>query len=143
MKMPTNKPVGNGYYGYEEITYYSDGSATEEIEQSVGYQEENNSGADDDFSEYLWMENEEEFDKEVMQQLEEQELMEQCLEAMLEDERINNQCPNRPEIELLNMVNNLKIDFVEVAKGSTLNPLAAEFIPDGYINSATATAGSS
>lgn len=60
-----------------------------------------------DFSEYLWMENEEEFDKNVilriyclyyvfkkkkiifiqeLQRLEEEELMKECIEAMLEDE---------------------------------------------------------
>ena len=44
------------------------------------------SSFDDDFSEYLWMENEEEFDTEEMKRLEEEALMEQCIEAMLEDE---------------------------------------------------------
>lgn len=41
---------------------------------------------DEDFSEYMWMENEEEFDKQEMQRLEEEALMEQCIEAMLQDE---------------------------------------------------------
>lgn len=44
------------------------------------------SSFDDEFSEYLWMENEEEFDTEEMKRLEEEALMEQCIEAMLEDE---------------------------------------------------------
>lgn len=35
---------------------------------------------------YMWMENEEEFDKEEMQRLTEEELMEQAKEAMLLDE---------------------------------------------------------
>ncbi|CAB0016743.1 unnamed protein product [Nesidiocoris tenuis] len=60
-------------------------------------------GEASDFSEYMWMENEEEFDQEVMKQLEEEALMEQCIEAMLED-----------ELE---------------GKGPTLNPDAAEFVP--------------
>lgn len=41
--------------------------------------------ADEDFTEYMWMENEEEFDKLEWQRLEEEELMEQCLENMLEE----------------------------------------------------------
>jgi len=54
-----------------------------------------------DFSEYMWMENEEEFDKQVMQQLEEEALMEQCIEAMLEDEQeeirnLHNQAQSYP-----------------------------------------------
>lgn len=39
-----------------------------------------------DFSEYLWMENEEEFEQQIMQQLEEEALMQQCIEAMQADE---------------------------------------------------------
>lgn len=42
---------------------------------------------EDDFSEYMWMMNEEEFDKEEMQRLEEEALMEQCIEAMFDLER--------------------------------------------------------
>lgn len=47
----------------------------------------NDSSFDDDFSEYMWMLNEEEFDKEEMQRLEEEALMEQCIEAMFDLER--------------------------------------------------------
>ncbi|XP_018803099.1 PREDICTED: uncharacterized protein LOC108977711 isoform X2 [Bactrocera latifrons] len=39
-----------------------------------------------DFSEYLWMENEEEFDKNELKRLEEEDIMKECFEAMLEDE---------------------------------------------------------
>jgi len=38
-----------------------------------------------DFSEYLWMENEEEFEEQIMQQLEEEALMQQCIEAMQDE----------------------------------------------------------
>lgn len=47
----------------------------------------NDPSFDDDFSEYMWMMNEEEFDKEEMQRLEEEALMEQCIEAMFDLER--------------------------------------------------------
>lgn len=78
MKMPTNT-AGNGYYGHMDNSYELDSDdfdGSNEIDGSL----------DDDFSEYLWMENEEEFDKLEMQRLEEEALMEQCIEAMLEDE---------------------------------------------------------
>lgn len=43
-----------------------------------------------DFSEYLWMENEEEFEQQIMQQLEEEALMQQCIEAMQDEMDIIN-----------------------------------------------------
>lgn len=58
MKMPENNTSNNGLYEYEDNTYYA-----ESLENSV--MEEFNDTAENDFSEYLWMEHEEEFDKEV------------------------------------------------------------------------------
>lgn len=156
MKIPTSS--GNGYYGHESNfipPYLSDGSDN-------GHQDDLDSPAlDGDFSEYMWMENEEEFDKQVMQQLEEEELMEQCIQAMLEDERdirsnnsnqFNNQQNNSnqsqsrqvPRVsarqpwsngslngqDICNGMENLRVqDQDELAKQSTLNPNAAEFVP--------------
>lgn len=143
MKIPTN----NGFYGYDSsVSYLSDGS-------DIGNVEDMESPSHDgDFSEYLWMENEEEFDKQVMQQLEEEELMEQCIEAMLEDEReirnIRNQmastnggssdtsAPPRQSWSTNDDVTNHISQSLEglsvqddLAKQSTLNPNAAEFVP--------------
>lgn len=58
MKIP-NGGSGSGYYGHETgITSYMDNNSDTEPEvQGIG---------DGDFSEYLWMENEEEFDKQVL-----------------------------------------------------------------------------
>lgn len=58
MKIPNPNGSGNGYYGQESgIIPYADNSSDTEAEvQGIG---------DGDFSEYLWMENEEEFDKQV------------------------------------------------------------------------------
>ncbi|KAJ8955377.1 hypothetical protein NQ318_003474 [Aromia moschata] len=56
--MPGNQSTDNGIYEYEENTYFSEGLDNNGIE-------EYNAPPDNDFSEYLWMENEEEFDKEV------------------------------------------------------------------------------
>ncbi|KAL5282793.1 PAIP2B family protein [Megaselia abdita] len=41
-----------------------------------------------DFSEYLWMEDMEEFDKNEMQRLQDEEIMKECYEAMCEDEQV-------------------------------------------------------
>ncbi|KAF5281453.1 hypothetical protein FQR65_LT14687 [Abscondita terminalis] len=150
MKMPPQKPVGNGYYGYEDVPHLSENNAMENsttapLSEPPEHQAPSN--ADNDFAEYLWMENEEEFDKQVMQQLEEEELMEQCIEAMLEEEhrnindersdRINHQESQQAENnDVTNLVNNFKLDLIDVTK-STLNPLAAEFVPDARSTSPT------
>ncbi|KAJ8980709.1 hypothetical protein NQ317_019203 [Molorchus minor] len=111
MKMPGNQSTDNGIYEYEETTYFSEG-----LENGI---EEINAPTENDFSEYLWMENEEEFDKEVMQRLEEEALMEECLEAFMNDENNpenrNNQSENEPSTDSV--------------ANSKLNPEAAEFVP--------------
>lgn len=59
MKIPNGS--GNGYYGHDSsiISYLSDNS-------DVGNGDDVDSPTlDGDFSEYMWMENEEEFDKQV------------------------------------------------------------------------------
>lgn len=88
------------------------------------------SGQQDDFADYMWMENEEEFDKQVMQQLEEEALMEQCIEAMLEDERERERgsvVTNGHNAIASNGLGGLSL--AEQVSKSTLNPLAAEFVP--------------
>ncbi|XP_066581654.1 polyadenylate-binding protein-interacting protein 2 [Prorops nasuta] len=143
MKIPSGGS-GNGYYGHENgVTSYLDHSYEAEVEHQAAN--------DTDFSEYLWMENEEEFDKQVLQQLEEEELMEECLEAMLEEERQHerNICAtawstitnNSENNELCQQLSGLKMHD-ELAKQSTLNPNAAEFFP-GAFSAATAVSKSS
>ncbi|XP_046386689.1 polyadenylate-binding protein-interacting protein 2 [Ischnura elegans] len=148
MKIP-GSGSGNGYYGHESvISYISDaselGNANDDLDSPT---------TDGDFSEYMWMENEEEFDKEVMQQLEEEALMEQCIEAMLEDERemdgmqngsgntngSSENCPrsvsqengvqtNNSPSDICQNMENLRVHD-DLARQSTLNPNAAEFVP--------------
>uniref|UniRef100_A0A8D8F8H5 Polyadenylate-binding protein-interacting protein 2B n=1 Tax=Culex pipiens TaxID=7175 RepID=A0A8D8F8H5_CULPI len=95
---------------------------------------------DEDFSEYMWMENEEEFDKQEMQRLEEEALMEQCIEAMLQDEidAQEQQQDGQPKEdatesakELCSALSTLQVTRDQKAnvEKSTLNPLAAEFVP--------------
>lgn len=86
----------------------------------------------DDFEDYMWMENEEEFDKQVMQQLEEEALMEQCIEAMLEDEqREQRQRPvsNGHNHYPTTSNGSTSLSLEETVSRSKLNPLAAEFVP--------------
>uniref|UniRef100_A0A1B6KFZ4 Ataxin-2 C-terminal domain-containing protein n=1 Tax=Graphocephala atropunctata TaxID=36148 RepID=A0A1B6KFZ4_9HEMI len=81
MKIPIIDPT-NIYSSHE-----SSGDYLSSDNSDNGHQEENDSAVtNDDFSEYLWMENEEEFDKQILQQLEEEALMEHCLEVMLDHE---------------------------------------------------------
>ncbi|GLH09823.1 Protein of unknown function [Gryllus bimaculatus] len=86
----------------------------------------------------------------VMKELEEQELMQQCVQAMLEDEReiynIHNQIASPPSSQQWStatncspaLINNLPdlcqgVENLQVrdnlVKHSTLNPNAAEFVP--------------
>ncbi|CAD6208787.1 GSCOCG00003595001-RA-CDS [Cotesia congregata] len=130
MKIP-NSGSGNGYYGHESgVISYLD-----HVEQEI----DPPAGENGDFAEYLWMENEEEFDKQVLEQLEEEELMEECLEAMLEEERqhqrnqvSSNWCNVTTETvsgnELCQQLSSLRVHN-DLAKSSTLNPDAEEFVP--------------
>lgn len=131
MKIP-NGGSGNNYGHETDIISYMDNNFDSEID--VQGTEES------DFSEYLWMENEEEFDKEVIQQLVEEELTEECLKAMWEDERQHERntssvawstatsASENNGTELCQQLNNLKLHD-DLAKQSTLNPNAAEFVP--------------
>lgn len=150
MKIPTSGS-GNGYYGHESSLGYVSPDDSEN-----GHQDDLDSPTlDGDFSEYMWMENEEEFDKQVMQQLEEEALMEHCFEAMLEDEReirnmpyavigangfgdicepwnaaaVAEQTENGSDNICCQMESLRVQDQDELAKQSTLNPNAAEFVP--------------
>merc|ERR1712071_680862 len=92
-----------------------------------------------DFSEYLWMENEEEFEQQIMQQLEEEALMQQCIEAMPDEMNpfssstpsaiYSNGNSNHTSDDLLTRgIQNLSVDDGYSGQ-SKLNPDAAEFVP--------------
>ncbi|XP_026325486.1 fibrous sheath CABYR-binding protein-like [Hyposmocoma kahamanoa] len=71
----------------------------------------------------------------VMQQLEEEALMEQCIEAMLEDEQRERQRPhnghNNHHFPTTSNGSAGEFSLEEAVSRSTLNPLAAEFVPSG------------
>uniref|UniRef100_A0A1A9WND1 Ataxin-2 C-terminal domain-containing protein n=1 Tax=Glossina brevipalpis TaxID=37001 RepID=A0A1A9WND1_9MUSC len=105
----------------------------DQFEQYVMEEESDNDLDDEeDFSEYLWMENEEEFDKLELKRLEEEELMKECIDAMLEDELEMQLCEFQKarNDELNAALSTLSINSRKtLAINSLLNPLAAEFIP--------------
>lgn len=143
MKMPDHN-IGSSSSGYSNGGNYSD-SYDSDPDGYITPPNEDNSGTggpnyDEDFSEYMWMENEEEFDKQEMQRLEEEALMEQCIEAMLQDEidAQEQQQGGQPKEESTESAKELcsALSTLQVTKDqkanvekSTLNPLAAEFVP--------------
>ncbi|XP_048003146.1 translation initiation factor IF-2 isoform X2 [Leguminivora glycinivorella] len=114
---PVHIPRGHHIPGYVMAGAYYAGGA--------GYA---GAAPPDDFADYMWMENEEEFDKQVMQQLEEEALMEQCIEAMLEDEQREQLERHNPHYPTTSN-GNPSLSLEETVSRSTLNPLAAEFVP--------------
>lgn len=85
MKLPlfTGYGGGNGFHNYADSPFEHDIDDIDHPEEIVI------DNSEVDFTEYLWMENEEEFDKIEWQRLEEEELMKECIENMLEDEYDN------------------------------------------------------
>ncbi|BFY98115.1 hypothetical protein BsWGS_01155 [Bradybaena similaris] len=102
-----------------------------------------------DFSEYMWMEEMEEFDRQVEEELQEQDLIEQCFEDLYEMEQIASEILSRLPVEnafitfdsshaglrTVGMARARQEHAVPVANqeqviiSSKLNPLAPEFFP--------------
>ncbi|XP_036373285.1 polyadenylate-binding protein-interacting protein 2B [Megalops cyprinoides] len=88
------------------------------------------------FAEYLWMENEEEYNRQVEEELLEQEFLERCFQEMLEEEDQDWFIPAR---DLPSGVGQLQQQFSglsvsnsnaeDIARKSSLNPEAKEFVP--------------
>lgn len=87
------------------------------------YVEADQESSADIFNEYLWMENEEEFEEEEMQRLEEQELILQCNSAMDEMELLD-------DIRQLECEHHREYILTDVVLKSSLNPFADEFVPN-------------
>lgn len=79
MKLPFIFSASGGGNGYHETPFDQDDFDTENQDE-IGSE-----NADASFEEYLWMENEEEFDKSELQRLEEEALMKECMENMQDD----------------------------------------------------------
>ncbi|XP_058057702.1 polyadenylate-binding protein-interacting protein 2B [Anopheles bellator] len=138
---------GDGDGGGNGSAYFSDHYDSDADSVGSHSHEESSGPVGDDFAEYMWMENEDEFDEQELQRLEEEELMDQCIEAMMLDEMAAAErmagaafMGNVPrESGLMNILSSLQHDkeqqqLLAKAKNvnvetSTLNPLAAEFVP--------------
>lgn len=84
MKLPFNFPGsggGNSYHSYNDAAHDQDDLLDIENADDFG-----NESAEHIFDDYMWMENEEEFDKTEMQRLEEEELIKQCMEHAQDDD---------------------------------------------------------
>lgn len=79
MKLPFIFLASGGGNSYHEASFDQDDLDTEN-QDDIG-----SDNAEINFDEYLWMENEEEFDKTELQRLEEEELMRECMENMQDD----------------------------------------------------------
>lgn len=76
----------------------------------------------DVFLDYMWMENEQEFDQEEIRRLEEEELEKECMIAM-------GQLLLLDEIRQVQDEQQNEFDLSDIAQKSSLNPFAAEFYP--------------
>lgn len=89
------------------------------------------------FAEYMWMENEEEFNRQIEEELWEEEFIERCFQEMLEEEEHEWFIPARdlPQTfsQLQEQLNALVIGdgcmLNDIVVNSNLNPNAKEFIP--------------
>lgn len=96
-----------------------------------------------DFSEYMWMEEMEEFDRKVEEELLEQEFIEACFEQMLAEEAAQQEWYNMPQCQqdqpdLISQVQQLHLttdqsQSIMPVLSSTLNPNAPEFVPRGKV----------
>ncbi|XP_072858284.1 polyadenylate-binding protein-interacting protein 2B [Pogona vitticeps] len=92
------------------------------------------------FAEYMWMENEEDFNRQVEEELQEQEFLDRCFQEMLDEEDQEWFIPSRdlPQGigQLQQQLNGLSVNdsthghvSEDILSKSTLNPDAKEFIP--------------
>nr|XP_048272621.1 polyadenylate-binding protein-interacting protein 2B isoform X1 [Myodes glareolus] len=89
------------------------------------------------FAEYMWMENEEDFNRQVEEELQEQDFLDRCFQEMLDEEDQDWFIPARdlPQAvgHLQQQLNGLSVsdshESEDILSKSNLNPDAKEFIP--------------
>lgn len=94
---------------------------------------------DNPFAEYMWMENEEEFNRQVVEELWEEEFIERCIQELLEEEEqwewfipsrdLPSQAVSQLQDQLGLLVLDTDVHADDVVINSNLNPNAKEFIP--------------
>lgn len=96
------------------------------------------------FAEYMWMENEEEFNRQIEEELWEEEFIERCFQEMLEEEEEHEWfIPARDLPQTMDQIQDQFNDLVisdsssleDLVVKSNLNPNAKEFVPGvKYLN---------
>ncbi|NWR07898.1 PAI2B protein, partial [Paradoxornis webbianus] len=82
------------------------------------------------FAEYMWMENEEDFNRQVEEELQEQEFLDRCFQEMLEEEEQDWFIPARDLPQGMGQPGmGLGEGPEDILSKSTLNPDAKEFVP--------------
>ncbi|NXO29810.1 PAI2B protein, partial [Cisticola juncidis] len=91
------------------------------------------------FAEYMWMENEEDFNRQVEEELQEQEFLDRCFQEMLEEEEQDWFIPARDLPQGMGMgmgqlqqqLHGLSVGdgADDILSKSNLNPDAKEFVP--------------
>ncbi|XP_046756294.1 polyadenylate-binding protein-interacting protein 2 isoform X1 [Gallus gallus] len=99
---------------------------------------------DNPFAEYMWMENEEEFNRQIEEELWEEEFIERCFQEMLEEEEEHEWfIPARDLPQTMDQIQDQFNDLVisdsssleDLVVKSNLNPNAKEFVPGvKYLN---------
>ncbi|XP_060642399.2 polyadenylate-binding protein-interacting protein 2 [Anolis sagrei] len=93
---------------------------------------------DNPFAEYMWMENEEEFNRQIEEELWEEEFIERCFQEMLEEEEEHEWfIPARDLPQTMDQIQDQLNDLVisdgssleDLVVKSNLNPNAKEFVP--------------
>ncbi|XP_039397756.1 polyadenylate-binding protein-interacting protein 2B isoform X3 [Mauremys reevesii] len=78
------------------------------------------------FAEYMWMENEEDFNRQVEEELQEQDFLDRCFQEMLDEEDQDWFIPSR---DLPQGIGQLQQQLNGLSSKSNLNPDAKEFVP--------------
>ncbi|XP_032891661.1 polyadenylate-binding protein-interacting protein 2B isoform X1 [Amblyraja radiata] len=114
------------------MTNMTSGSGAQEVIVSNGHTE----SEPNPFAEYMWMEHEEEYNRQVEEELWEEEFLERCFQEMLDEEDQEWFIPERdlPGInQMQQQMNGLSINdsskTEDLVSKSTLNPDAKEFVP--------------
>ncbi|XP_043559845.1 polyadenylate-binding protein-interacting protein 2-like [Chiloscyllium plagiosum] len=93
---------------------------------------------DNPFAEYMWMENEEEFNRQIVEELWEEEFIERCFQEMLQEEEEHEwfipardlpQTIGQIQEQLNGLVISSNGSVDELVSKSNLNPNAKEFVP--------------
>ncbi|XP_061573350.1 polyadenylate-binding protein-interacting protein 2B-like, partial [Cololabis saira] len=125
--------LGNDLAGGKVLVKPGCGDPGKEGKEPVAYGHAGENTDANPFAEYMWMENEEEYNRQVEELLEEEDQ-----DWFIPSRDLNNQGVGQLEQQLNGLsANDHHSNLEEVARKSILNPEAKEFIPAGIMCSAS------